>query len=135
MEILFILVPVGLYIIVGLLMAHRVRTAKFIERADLPFEDIYREHFENAGISMATAEELWSEAATTLKIPAGKLRPQDSFDRELAHRLSWFPFVDLNDDFYWAAVARLRKAKGENSILESAKTLGEYVIAFGKLHN
>ena len=63
MEILFILVPVGVYIIVGLLAAHKIREAKFAKRADLPFDDVYREHFEKTGSEKMVVEELWNEAA------------------------------------------------------------------------
>lgn len=128
-----ILVLVGFYAILGLLMVHRIRAARFAGRTDQTFVEVYREHFESSGISLDVAEELWNEAARMLRIPASKLRAQDRFDKELAHHLSWFPFVDLNDDFYWWAVERLRNFTGENSLLENAKTLGDYIAAFSRL--
>jgi hypothetical protein len=133
MEVLFVLVPAGLYAIFGLTLVYKIRAARFEKRADRPFGEIYRERFEPEGIAFGLAEELWCEAAKTLRISAYKLRPTDRFDGELQHRLAWFPFVDLNDDFYWSAVSRLRKLKGENRLLEDSETLGDFVTAFCKL--
>jgi hypothetical protein len=69
------------------------------------------------------------EAARTLRISPGKLRPDDRFDKELTYSLKIFPFTDLNDDFYAALVARLRAKNISADEAKKWKTLGEYIVA------
>jgi hypothetical protein len=113
--------------------ANRIRAQKFKGREDLSFDEIYARTFEPSGVPKDVAGELWFEAAKTLHIPATKLRPSDRFDSELRYHLAWLPFVDLNDEFYWAGVARLKRLQADNTVFENAKTLGEYIVAFGRL--
>jgi hypothetical protein len=51
-----------------------------------------------------------------------RLRPTDRFDVGLKHRLVWLPFIDVNDDFYLAAVGRLKRLKADKRLFEEAKT-------------
>lgn len=113
--------------------ANRIRARKFNERQDLTFDEVYSLTFEPVGIPKEIAGELWFEVAKTLQIPATNLRPTDSFDSELKYHLAWLPFVDLNDEFYWAAVERLKRLHADNGVFENAKTLGDYIIAFGRI--
>src|ERR1700739_1127343 len=99
-------VPIMVLIAVGIFGAHRIRAGKFSRRQDVSFDEIYTDNFQSLGVPRDVVDELWSEAAKTLRIQSTKLRPSDRFDGELKYHLSWLPFVDLNDDFYWAAVAR-----------------------------
>jgi|KBSSwiStaDraftv2_1062776.scaffolds.fasta_scaffold348370_2 hypothetical protein len=126
-------IPIVALIAVGIVSAHRIRARKFADRQDVAFEEIYSGNFQSLGVPRDVADELWSEAARTLRIQPTKLRPSDRFDGELNYHLPWLPFVDLNDDFYWAAVARLKRLKADKTLFENAKTLGEYIVTFGRL--
>jgi len=126
-------IPIVALIAVGIFGAHRIRARKFSGRQDVAFEEIYVGNFESFGVPRDVADELWSEAARTLRIEPTKLRPSDRFDGELKYHLSWLPFVDLNDDFYWAAVSRIKRLEADKAVFWNEKTLGEYVVTLGRL--
>lgn len=122
-------------VVAGILVAHRFRAAKFAHREDMSFEEIYNEYFQGTNISRSDAEALWLEAANALKIPPGKIRPTDSFDKELKYYIPLFPMIDLNDDFFHVTVIHEREKKIDHSILDRMKTLGEYIICFASVAN
>jgi len=126
-------VPIVVLIAVVIFFANKIRARKFSNREDVSFENIYSANFQSLGVPRDLVNELWSEAAKTLRIEPTKLRPADRFDKELNYHLPWLPFVDLNDDFYWAAVARLKRLNADKKLFENAKTLGEYIITFARL--
>lgn len=128
-----ILLPIAAGVAMCIFLAHDIRARKFRNREAVPFDQIYSSNLQSSGVPKDLASELWSEAARTLRIPATKLRPSDRFDRELNYHLSWLPFVDLNDDFYWAAVARLKRLNADKALFENARTLGDYVVTFARL--
>jgi len=133
MSIWLLAVPIIAVIVISVLSAHRIRARRFSGREDVSFDQVYSQSFQSLGVHHDISAELWSEAATTLRISAAKLRPTDRFDVELRHHLTWLPFVDLNDDFYWAAVGRLKRLKADKKLFEEAKSLGDYVVTFARL--
>ena len=120
-------IPILLYFIGGLFAAHRIRAAKFESRKAIPFYDIYNSHFIHSKISKKEAEELWLEAAEALKISPYKLRPSDNFNIELKHYISIFPFIDLNDDFFYIAIKRLKSKNIDPLTAKNVKTLADYI--------
>lgn len=121
-----LVIPVLIYFVGGLMSAHRIRAAKFASRKDLSFDEIYHEYFYKSNMSKQEVEELWIEAAKALKISPNKLRPSDSFDAELKYYIPLFPFIDLNDDFYFIAIRRL-KEKNKLVDAKNINTLAEYI--------
>jgi hypothetical protein len=121
-----LVLPVATYFVGGYAFAHRIRASKFASRADASFSDIYKAHFQN--VPENEARKWWMEAAKTLRVAPEKLRPEDSFDKELSYCLKVFPFVDLNDDFFAAVVGGLKAKRLSADEAKKWKTLGEYVI-------
>jgi hypothetical protein len=133
---LIALVCVGIaYFLGGYVFAYRLRAKRLSDREKISFENIFVSHFQKDGIRRDVAESLWNESAIKLKLDPRKLRPADRFDSELSHQLSLFPFVDLNDDFYWWTVERMRKLKVENALFEDVRTLGDYIRLFAPLES
>jgi hypothetical protein len=123
------------YFVSGYVLAHRLRAKRFEKRAEVPFDDIFDEHFQKDGIPRDVAERLWNESAMKLRLDPRKLRPTDRFDSELSHQFSWCPFVDLNDDFYWWTIERMKRLEVKNAVFEDAQTLGAYIRAFAPLES
>ena len=123
------------YFVSGYLLAHGLRARKLDMREDKSFSEIHGEHFKELGISREVAERIWDEAARRLKLNPRKLRPADRFDSELSHQSAWFPFVDLNDDFYWWTVERMKLLKLEREVFEDVRTLGDYIRVFTSLES
>jgi hypothetical protein len=63
---------------------HRRRLARFADREELPPERIYSQFFAEHNFPRELVSELWNEVAVPLRVPPGKLRPADRFDKELA---------------------------------------------------
>jgi hypothetical protein len=128
-----IFIPIMLYYVLGLTTSHRFRANKFAGRKDMSFAEIFDEYLRNKSISKNKAESSWSEVAKAFKIPPQKLRPTDSFAKELHYHISWFPFTDLNADFYAIANKRLRESNPDPEAIKNIKMLGDYIEIVSKV--
>jgi hypothetical protein len=109
---------------------HR-RLAQFADREELSSDSIYRAFFAEQDLPKGLVIELWDEVASPLRLPPGKLRPSDRFDRELAPVRGW-EFDDDIVEVHWAAQRRLKKLSVDADI-SKIQTLQDYVRFFCKL--
>lgn len=109
----------------------RQRLKRFENRPELSLEQIYGEFFAGKNLPKELAYELWNEVSASLHVPAGKLRPTDRFDQELAAPKGW----ELDDaivEVQWAAERRLKQSETQAD-LSQIKTVSDYVEFFCKL--
>jgi hypothetical protein len=97
-------------------------------RQDLSAEEIYSRFFGPKGFPRDLTLELWREVAATLRLPPGRLRPTDRFDRELAPPRGW-DLYDPIDEVRYAAEDRMERS-GSYTDFRTIKTLGDYVAFF-----
>lgn len=110
---------------------HRRRLARFVEREELSADSIYSQFFAANNFPRELVAELWNEVALPLRVPPGKLRSSDRFDKELAPVEGW-EFDDDTLEVHWAAQRRLKKL-GVNADIAAIQTLRDYVEFFCKL--
>ncbi len=110
---------------------HRRRLARFADREALSADSIYSEFFAANNFPKELVSELWNDVAVPLRVPPGKLRPSDRFDKELAPVEGW-EFDDDTLEVHWAAQRRLKKL-GVNADIAAIQTLRDYVEFFCKL--
>jgi hypothetical protein len=108
----------------------RKRLKRLDGRDDLSIDQIYTEFFAGNNLPKELACELWNEVATCLRLPPGKLRPTDRFERELAAPKGW-EFDDDIVDIQFASNRRLKRS-GVQADLSQIKTIGDYVEFFCK---
>jgi hypothetical protein len=107
---------------------HRRKLERFANRQDLSLDSIYSQFFEANNLPKGLVLELWNEVATPLRIPPGKLRPEDRFNNELAPVKGW----ELDDDLLdvqWAAQRRLKRL-GVHADISAVQSLRDYVELF-----
>jgi hypothetical protein len=126
----------GLAIVIGAvvlwnIIPYRRRVKRFKGREELSLDTIYTRFYAQTNLPKGLVLELWNEVAARLKIPAGKLRPSDRFDREFAPVKGW-EFDDESAEINWAAAHRLQTL-GVKADLSRIQSLGDYVEFFGKL--
>lgn len=110
---------------------HRRRLARFADREERSADSIYRDFFAANNFPKDLVSELWNEVAVPLRVPPGKLRPSDRFDKELAPVKGW-EFDDDTLEVHWAAQRRLKKL-GVNADIAAIQTLQDYVEFFCKM--
>jgi hypothetical protein len=110
---------------------HRRRLARFADREELSADSIYSEFFAANNFPKGLVLELWNEVAGSLRVPPGKLRPTDRFDKELAPVKGW-EFDDDTLEVHWAAQRRVKKL-GVDADISAVQTLRDYVEFFCKL--
>lgn len=106
----------------------RQRNKQFENRPDFSLDQIYSEFFACKNLPKDLVFELWKEVAEPLRVPPGKLRPDDRFGEELAPPKGW----EWDDDIVevqWAGERRLKRS-GIKADLSAIKTLGDYVEFF-----
>lgn len=136
MNSVFVTTIAGVIVVAGAVLAwnfipHRRRLARFADREDLSADSIYRQFFAAKKFPQELVSELWNEVAVPLRVPPGKLRPSDRFDKELAPVEGW-AFDDDIVEVHWAAERRLRKI-GIKVDCADVHTLGDYVEFFCNL--
>ena len=104
---------------------------RFANREELTLDEIYLQFFASMNLPKESFLELWNEVADSLRLPRGKLRPGDRFDKELAPAKGW-EYDDEIADVYWAAQHRLKIADADFDV-SKIQTLGNYVEFFSKL--
>jgi hypothetical protein len=133
---IFITMVIGVLVVVGAVLAwnfipHRCRLERFADRDELSLDSIYSQFFTVRNLPKELVLELWNEVAVPLRIPPGKLRPSDSFDKELAPVKGW-EFDDDIVEVHWAAERRLKRI-GVKVDYSNVHTLGDYVEFFCRL--
>lgn len=98
-------------------------------RESLDDKRIYELYYSSSGIPFETVVELWHEVADALHIPAGKLRPTDSFGKEMG---GGFLFTSEALDAL-SAIAVKRGKRGAKEIdISTIKNLDDYIQALGR---
>ena len=87
----------------------RDKRKRFSSRSVLSVDQIYADYFSKTGFPQDLVIELWLDLAKTLKLEAGRLRPDDRFDKELAPSTKVGGFVDELEDLHLRHQKRLRK--------------------------
>jgi hypothetical protein len=100
-------------------------------REDVPMDAIYSRFFSEANLPKDLVLELWNEVATLLRVPPGKLRPSDRFDKELAPGGVWLRLDDDAAEVNLAAQCRLKK-RGVKMDFSTIQTLRDYIELFCK---
>ena len=113
------------------LIPHRRRLMRFRQREELALDTIFTDFFGASGFPRPLVLELWNEVASLLRVPPGKLRPSDRFDKELAPVEGW-EFDDEIGDLNWAAEKRLKEL-GKSADLPEIQTIRDYIEFFCRL--
>ena len=124
-------VIVGGAVLVWRFIPQRRRLERFAGRDELSLDSVYSEFFAANKLPKELVLELWNEVAVPLRIPPGRLRPSDRFEKELAPVEGW----ELDDDtieVHWAARCRLKKL-GLDADISTIRTLADYVEFFCRL--
>ena len=112
-------------------LPRRQRQKRFENRPNLSADHIYANFVAGRNLPKEFVCELWNEVAESLQLSAGRLRPSDRFDEELAAPKGW-EFDDEILDLQWAAKRRLKQI-GTQVDLSQIKTVGDYVEFFCNL--
>lgn len=118
--IVIMIAAVALSVLVGILIS-RGRQSAFRARENLPLEQIYEEYYRDSDIPSSVLNETLTRVAEVLEIPAGKLRPTDSFDSELgpvADPVFDDVLAELRDEFSKELDVRALSLKGEIKTLD-----------------
>ena len=129
-------IVLGLILTVGAVvvwnfMPRRLRLKRFENRSDLSLDQIYGEFFADRNLPKQLVCDLWTEVASCLGLPPGKLRPTDRFDQELVVPKGW-EFDDDIVEVQWAAERRLKQS-GAQADLSQIKTVADYIEFFCNL--
>lgn len=85
MALIYILIVLVTVLTIGFVFGRKNdKVTQFKNRPNLSLEDIYDQFFAESQLPQEIVAEVWQELANTLELPAGLLRPEDRFDRELA---------------------------------------------------
>lgn len=98
------------------------------ERTDLTDEEIFQRFYAPINLDFSSVIELWKEIATNLKVPAGRMRPDDKFGTAIgAH---WITSEELD---VLSEIARKRaEHQGKKTDLATIKTVDEYIRYFAE---
>jgi hypothetical protein len=113
---------------------HKQRLKRLRNREDIPMDAIYNQFFSGANLPKDMVLELWNEVATLLRVPPGKLRPSDRFDKELAPGGVWLRLDDDAVQVNLSAQFRL-KSVGAKTSFSAMQTLRDYIELFCKLES
>ena len=106
---------------------HSLKMAKFADREEKVLRDIYAESFKGSGLTEPSFESTWRELSGMLEISAGKLRPTDRFDVELAPAKGY----EFTDQIREVRYLIDKHCSRTGAAVESIKTVRDYVEAFG----
>ncbi len=109
--------------ILASLQEAREKKKIFAKREPLSVDEIYERYYANSGVSKNKFGERWSEIANTLLIPSEKLRPSDSFGKELGP----YRVIDDNLDELEKIAAKHIKEMKIKVDLSTVKTLDDYI--------
>jgi len=126
---------IGLSIVVIVIAMWRYRNGnesrkRFEQREELDLDAIYFWYFAHRGLPRDQVIELWCEVAESLDLPAGKLRPSDRFDGELAAVTGW-GFDNPSGILTYVALQREESYKDYTTNgFPAIQTLGDYIECF-----
>lgn len=106
----------------------QLRLKRFAARPTLDWGQIYAQFFAGTSFPKQLVCELWLEVARTLRLPPGKLRPSDRFDKELAAVEGWEE-GDESEQMPMVAERRM-DGIGCNAAFAEIETLRDYVEFF-----
>jgi hypothetical protein len=130
MKMIFFLFIAVLAILFTFLLSNRnwhEKQRRFRSRDELSLDELFYKYFTDCGIEIDVFQKIIIELASTLHVPAGKLRPTDRFDKELkaVNSFDWD-----NDDLVSLFYERIWKKTGKKTKeLPEIKTLGDYIKA------
>jgi hypothetical protein len=115
----------GIGLIVATLKRERDRKV-FSSRESIRPTDVYTQYYRELGSSETEFLDVWNEIATTLKVPADKLRPTDRFGEQIGAYLITSEELDV------LAQLATRRAQNRRSRIEidKLKSVDDYVRAF-----
>ena len=105
--------------------ADAVRAERFGDREDLSINEWQQRFYPDVGIDSARLGEALNDLACNLGIPAGKLRPTDKFDFELAPMSGWEP----DDSVALLSSLIKRRDSATSESVADIRNLDEYLRA------
>lgn len=123
------IVVIGALLYIALELApSRRRRRRFLQREPLSADMIFDQFFKDRGWAKAAVLELWDEIASAAEVPSGRMRPSDSFHRELAAEEGW----EFSGETLSITLIAERRAKlnGRDVDLARIHTVEDYIKAF-----
>jgi hypothetical protein len=102
--------------------------------AEKDIKSLYETYYSDCGITIEIFTIVWSEVASSLGLPPGKLRPADRFGKEIGFGLLVTPELDL---LYDRALKRIHRLPSNDfsvqatRSLDNLETLDQYVRLIG----
>jgi hypothetical protein len=127
----FILALVTVSVWLWNVIPHKEKLKRLRNREEFTSDEIYSRFFADKNLPKGLVLGVWNEVADSLRLPKGKLRPSDRFDKELAPVKGW----EYDDDIVeviWAAQHQIKES-GATFDLSKIQTLGDYVEFFCRL--
>jgi hypothetical protein len=107
---------------------HRKELDRLNTREPLDAEQLYARYYASSGLSKSAVVELWNEVASTLRLPAEKLRPGDRFGEDIGR---WFLFSDDLDSLAELGEKRAKR-RGIEVRFDTLFTIDDYVRALAE---
>lgn len=103
------------------------------QREDLDFGTIVQRFYARTGVTTADVERAHTRISEATGVPAGALRPDDRFDRELEPRAGWE--YDDPISIFGDELARDAASAGLAMKLEEVATVGDAVLLMKRIHD
>jgi hypothetical protein len=100
---------------------------RILSRSSLSEDSIYERYYADSGVDKNAILGAWNEISVALKIPSGKLRPNDRFGRDIGWRLI---VTDELDGLFEEAHRRLRRLSVSTDFTK-IYTVDQYVRLLG----
>jgi len=126
-----VLIVMAIVVVGGLAIAwtffsSRKRRSPFRDRAELTPEEIHSAFYADSAIDKDAVSRSLHEIADRLQVPAGKLRPSDSFLEELAPNRGW-EYDDGLGALSDLARKKLAMKGGDPEAVARIKTVDDYI--------
>lgn len=117
--------------VVGEKRAKAKMVDRFAGRGTLEFDAFY-DRFYKGSLDKNLVKELLDHVARELSVPSTKLRPEDSFERELKPERGWE--FDSGRNMLFVELGKLANAKGSQIDLATIRTLDDYIKAMARIY-
>jgi hypothetical protein len=117
------------WFIFSYLRADRSMNTMLSSREELSNDQIYERYYGHSNLAKESVLRSWHEIAETLKLPAGKLRPDDRFGEQLIGRYPTDNELDALSDI---VASHFRAASLEPNI-DLIKTVDDYIKAIAPI--
>lgn len=104
-------------------LRHRSEVQRLNKRESLEIKNLYSHYYATSGLSEPSVMEIWQEIASTLHLPAEKLRPTDRFGHDVGTYLVLSNELDSLGELGAGRAKRL----GIDVRWEKIATIDEYV--------